>query len=156
MACKLHEAIEFSKAYSAGDFTIDCVSKLIEVKSLRDHILMRTANLSHDMNLAGVQAIVNPLQTCSGRKCLFRPMDMIYLGLTEGTEESHESMLVQKKIFYRKSSIQRGASIELFDKLLPLTNKHEVNYCIDTVQALAQLLYNKQNPPGPATPPPDN
>lgn len=156
MACNLHEAIEYSKAYSAGDFRIDCVEELCKIKKMRDRVLMHVGNRAHDLNSAGIYAVMEVLyKRCCGEGCTYRPMDMIYLGTTKDESgKAHESMLECKRRFMRRNP-GIGQS-ETIDILLPLTTRHEINYCIDTVQALAQLALGQIEPPGPATPPPDN
>lgn len=157
MACNLSAAIEFSKAYSAGDFRIDSVANMIEVKKHRDNVLSQILMNQYNVKLAGVNAILEILyKRAAGESCIYRPMDMIYLGLTEATDENYKSMVECKNRFNRCCGNERMSNVEIFDRLLPLTNKREMEYSIETIEALAQMLHGKLNPPGPATPPPDN
>ncbi|QNI21092.1 hypothetical protein [Vibrio phage vB_pir03] len=145
--------LHFHKSYEAGDCQIDDISRLKEILVWRNQIMKAAMGMREDY--AAVSCVMETLfKRAAGCHTVLRPCDFLYMGLQPANEKTVESCTNARDKFVRLTGIVRRE--EMVDKLIPLMSMKQVDEAIETLMVLAQVIQGDRNPPGPATPPPDN
>lgn len=154
----LNHFIQKYRQYEEGKLVADNVDFLKQLVDDRHEILEKAMSNSFS-HLAGILAVREVLyhRNMGTYENILRPSNFLYLGLTQASEIQKEHDEMHFESFCRSTNaVVHLDSDEFFDKLLPLRSMKDVDYAMETLSVLAQIMYSDLNPPGPATPDPVN
>lgn len=154
----LNHFIQIYRQYEEGKLKADNVDFLKQLVKARHEIMEKAMSDSYS-HLAAVLSIREVLyhRHKGTYDNILRPGNFLYMGLTPSTDVQYKHDKMHFESFVRTTNaVVYLDSDEFFDKLLPLRSMKDVDYAMETLGVLAQIMYSDLNPPGPATPDPVN